>query len=206
MAGRATPDPDVALEGTEDTRFICGRLSCPGRTDPSLFIWRCVTVTDSSMTDPEMSSVWKFVAEANLDEIFSGPATMDIANDVANTLVSFHSGGPVNANDTAVVIKTEPCAVSDTSSEVSYDDKTSVASFNSDETSEDEDIKPLLIDAATTAEIKRLKQKAYDKRYRDKKKVKFSVICYRVLGSTLTPCFVGLRLRRYCWPRISWPG
>ncbi|KAE9323968.1 hypothetical protein PF008_g17231 [Phytophthora fragariae] len=116
------------------------------------------------MTDPDMSSVWRFVAETNLDEIFSGTVTSDSA-----------TGG---ANETSVAIKTELTAVSinsDTSSEASYDDKTSVASFNSDEISEggdsDEDAKRV-INAPTKAEIKRLKQQAYDKRYREKMKVK----------------------------------
>ncbi|KAE9032383.1 hypothetical protein PR003_g11095 [Phytophthora rubi] len=115
------------------------------------------------MTDPEMSSVWRFVAETNLDEIFSGTVTSDSA-----------TGG---ANETSVAIKTELTAVSinsDTSSEASYDDKTSVASFNSDEISEggdsDEDAKRV-INAPTKAEIKRLKQQAYDKRYREKMKL-----------------------------------
>ncbi|KAE9093798.1 hypothetical protein PF005_g17968 [Phytophthora fragariae] len=123
------------------------------------------------MTDPDMSSVWRFVAETNLDEIFSGTVTSDSA-----------TGG---ANETSVAIKTELTAVSinsDTSSEASYDDKTSVASFNSDEISEggdsDEDAKRV-INAPTKAEIKRLKQQAYDKRYREKMKVKLLLYFFR---------------------------
>ncbi|KAE9039793.1 hypothetical protein PR002_g5311 [Phytophthora rubi] len=126
------------------------------------------------MTDPEMSSVWRFVAETNLDEIFSGTVTSDSA-----------TGG---ANETSVAIKTELTAVSinsDTSSEASYDDKTSVASFNSDEISEggdsDEDAKRV-INAPTKAEIKRLKQQAYDKRYREKMKVKKNLVGQRFRG------------------------
>ncbi|GMF58394.1 unnamed protein product [Phytophthora fragariaefolia] len=131
------------------------------------------------MGDAEMSSVWSFVAGTNLDEINNDAVpTLNAAGGSFSAMTSCQSN---DITDSVAVIKTEICADSFNSdtlsvgSECRSEDKTSMASFTSDETSEeansDEDIKPVPR-TLTKREYDRRKQQVYDKRYRQKMKVR----------------------------------
>ncbi|KAG6586990.1 DNA binding protein [Phytophthora cinnamomi] len=105
------------------------------------------------MANPEISSVWGFVVDTNLDEIFSASD----APRFLTTVMACHSGSSfVSVDEAEIVVKTETTAVP----------------FNSDdERTSDEDVKPVTNAPPTKLEIKRLRQHVYDKKYREKRKV-----------------------------------
>ncbi|GMF16491.1 unnamed protein product [Phytophthora lilii] len=125
------------------------------------------------MDDSEMTTMWDFLTDSNLDEILDDKVTS--ADAAANFL------------ETAIV-KIEPSVVTfqwDESSVASFtssEDMSSVASFNSDEEAE----VPLL-----PHQLRRQRQRVYDKTYRSKAKVSSPTCQYNSVWRSLIDVLLG---------------